>query len=152
MTGPTRHRPQPLLYSELVPADPILREARWFWPIVLFPYAAGGSHTRSFTGRTVLRNIKASFSRALLDLDENALVVRGRFTRRKHLVIPLEEVREVDLVEGKPGLVELRFGDATWGRLAEVVTSGAPHVSRHRLILNVNDTESWLREIARRVR
>jgi hypothetical protein len=129
-----------------------LREARWFWPIVLFPYASEGANTRSFTGRTILKDIKASFSRALVDLNETALVVRGRFTRRKHLVIPLEEIRQVHLVEGKPGLVELRFGHARWGRLAQVMTSGAPRGSRHRVILNVNDTESWLQEIARRVR
>lgn len=119
---------------------------------MLFPYAAEGSHTRSFTGRTTLKDVKASFSRALVELNERALVVRGRFTRRKHLVIPLDEIRHVYVVEGKPGLVEVRFGDARWGRLAQIVTSGAPRGSRHRVILNVNDTESWLQEIARRVR
>jgi hypothetical protein len=148
LTSPT----EVLLYSEHVPANPILREARWFWPIVLFPYAAEGAHTRSFTGRTTLKDVKASFSRAVVDLNEEELVVRGRFTRRKHLVVPIDEIREVDVVEGKPGLVELRFGDAKWGRLAQVVTSGSPRGSRHRVILNVNDTESWLQEIARRVR
>lgn len=132
--------------------EPVLGESRWLWPIVLFPYARERSHTRSFTGRAVLKDVKASLSRALLELTEENLIVRGRFTRREHLVIPLAEIRSVDIIDGKPGLIELRFSEADWGRLARIAISGAPTGSRNRVILNVNDTDTWLREIARRTR
>lgn len=135
-----------------MPADPVLRESRWFWPVVLFPYAGEGSHTRTFTGKTVLRDVKAGLSRALLELTDEAVVVRGRFTGREHLKVPLEQIRWVDVVEGKPGLVEIRFGEARWGRLAKAATSGGPKGSRNRVMLNVSDTDSWLEEISRRVR
>ena len=136
--------------DDMEPEQPVLTESRWFWPIVLFPYAIEGSHTRNYTGKAVLKGIKASLSRASLELNESAVVVRGHLTGNEHIVIPLEEIRRVDVLEGKPGLIELRFGKARFGRLAKSLTG--PPGSRNRVILNVEDTDAWLNEIATRVR
>jgi len=45
-----------------------LKEARLFWPLVLFPFEIDNAHTQSYTGRCWVKNIKASFSYANLTL------------------------------------------------------------------------------------
>lgn len=129
----------------------MLTEAHWFWPVVLFPFAVEKAHTRTFTGKAVLRDIKGSFSRAIVDLNDDALVVRGRLTRIEHLVIPLEQFHSVSLHE-KPNLVDIRFSEGRYGRLARIVTSGTPAGSRSRIFLNVKNPEVWEREITLRTR
>jgi hypothetical protein len=133
-----------------VNSDPVLRQSRWFWPIVLFPYAVDDSHTRSFAGRTVLPDVKSSFSRAVITLTGDHLRVQGRITRRTHLVIPLTGIASVAGMEGKRGIVDIRFDDATWGPLARAVTSGQPPGSRSRILLNVVDADEWIGEISER--
>lgn len=132
----------------VVQAPPTLRASRWFWPLVLFPYAAEDSHTRTFTGRAVLKDVKGSLSRAVVELTEEAIQIRGRFTGREHLGIPLDEVQSVGTLEDRQGIVEIDFGNARWGKLARLVTSGSPAGSRHRILLNVDDPDSWVSEIA----
>lgn len=131
-------------------ALPILRASRWFWPLVMFPYAIETSHTRTFTGRTVLENVKGSLSRVLVELTEEEIVISGRFTGWEHLAIPLDEVRTVEMLEGQRGIVQISFDDARWGRLARFITSGSPPGSRDRILLNVDDPDIWANEIARR--
>jgi hypothetical protein len=118
---------------------------------VLFPYAVEDSHTRSFTGKTVLEDIKGSLSRATVEITEDALVIRGLFTGREHLGIPLDEIQSVDAFEDHRGIVEIRFENARWGRLARLATSGSPAGSRNRILLNVDDPGTWVNEIARHV-
>lgn len=130
----------------------MLRECRSFWPIVLFPYEIENAHTRSFTGRTFLSGVKASFSRAIVTLNRDDLRICGRLTRRAHLVIPLAGIESVSSVEGKPGIVDVRFAGATWGWLARAVTSGEPAGSRNRILLNVADADGWAAEISERSR
>jgi hypothetical protein len=132
-----------------VDTPPTLRASRWFWPLVLFPYAVEDSHTRTFTGRAVLGGIKGSLSRAVVVLTDDAIEVRGRFTRREHLRVPLDEIRSADLLAGRRGIVEIHFGDARWGKLARLVTSGSPAGSRNRVLLNVDDPDTWVSEIVR---
>lgn len=97
----------------------------------------------------MLRDVKGSLSRAIVELIGDALVIRGRFTGREHLGIPLEEIRSVDLLAERRGIVEIRFENARWGRQARLVTSGLPAGSRHLILLNVDDPDVWLAEIAK---
>lgn len=129
----------------------VLQEGHWFWPMVLFPYAMENAHTRSFTGRTILPDIKSSFARAVVTLSDDHLRIRGRITRRTHLIVPLSEIEVVSTVADKPGIVDIRFGGAGWSWLARVVTSGEPGGSRNRILLNVLDADLWAAEISSRI-
>jgi hypothetical protein len=108
-------------------------------------------HVAAWTGRAALRGVKGNLSRATLSLTEEAIVVRGRFARLHHLVVPLREVTAVEAIEGATGAVEVRFGASDWGVVARVATSGKPPGDRHVMILNVDDPDAWIREIRQRM-
>lgn len=129
----------------------VLEESRWFWPIVLFPYIADDSHTITFTGRAIVRDVKSSFSRVILAMTEDEIEVRGRLSRKQLLVVPLGQIESVDRLEGNPEVLDVRFRSARWGWLARFVTSGQPPGARNRILLNVSDTGTWEQELARRI-
>jgi hypothetical protein len=58
-----------------------MKESRVFWPLVLFPYSINNAHTRSYTGRCWVKDIKASFSFANIILSDLNLTCRYRIFR-----------------------------------------------------------------------
>jgi hypothetical protein len=128
---------------------PILAEAHWLFPLVLFPSAVEHPHTLTLTRREVVRGIKSATSRVSLELWENELVVRGRLTGRVRLRIPLESIRSVEPWEWNQRMVSVTFGAAQWGRLARFMISGAPGGRRDRIVLAVEDPDRWMEELDR---
>ena len=57
------------------------RESKIFWPLVLFPFAIDNAHTRSYTGRCWIKDIKAFFSFADIILTDTKLICRYRILR-----------------------------------------------------------------------
>jgi hypothetical protein len=106
-------------------------------------------NTMSFTGRAMLRDVKAGISRATLELTDDALVVRGNFRRREHLRVPRAAITSVTSLAPKRGAIHVEFDEARWGRLLRTLTSGGPPGARNRIILNVDATEAWLAELTR---
>jgi hypothetical protein len=92
-----------------------MKESKIFWPIVLFPFAIDNAHTRSYTGRCWVKDMKASFSFANLALNDTNLTCRYRLFNLLIFDLSLEDVIEVRKFEDKPGLILIKFRDATFG-------------------------------------
>lgn len=130
-------------------SSPILSEAHWIWPLVFFPYEIEDSHTRTFTGRTVIGGMKSALARVRLDLWHEGLTVSGRLSGAVHLEVRRSGLVSCDLQPGMRPLVELRFSESEWSRFARLLVSGSPPGARNRVILNVQRPAEWKAEIDR---
>lgn len=127
--------------------QPILSEAHWVWPLVFFPYEIEHSHTRTFTGRAVIGGMKSAMARVRLELWDDGLRVRGRLSGIVHLDVEPSGITSCELRGGSRPLVEVRFSDSEWSRLARLLVSGAPAGARDRVVLNVASPSVWKQQI-----
>ena len=146
---PNPRSPPTLTYDSNMGRQPILSEAHWVWPLVFFPYEIEDSHTRTFTGRTVIGGMKSALARVRLELRHDGLEVRGRFSGKVHLRVERSEIVSCELRGGSHPLVEVRFSRSERSRLAKLLVSGAPSGSRHRVVLNVESPSMWKDQIER---
>lgn len=130
-------------------SPPILSEAHWIWPLVFFPYEIEDSHTRTFTGRTVIGGMKSALARVRLDLREEGLIVSGRLTGAVHRTVKRSDLVSCALQSGPRPLVEVRFAESEWSRFARLLVSGAPAGARDRVVLNVRSPTGWKTQIDR---
>lgn len=124
-----------------------MKESKIFWPIVLFPFAIDNAHTRSYTGRCWVKDMKASFSFANLALNDTNLTCRYRLFNLLIFDLSLEDVIEVRKFEDKPGLILIKFRDATFGKLAKFALSGQPPGSKDKIIINVKKEQNWINKL-----
>jgi hypothetical protein len=124
-----------------------MKESRVFWPLILFPFAIKNAHMRSYTGRYWLKNIKASFSFAYIELTELSLICRYRFFDLLIFNIDLSEMEEAKSIKDMPGLISIRFIHAEFGKLAKFALSGQPIGSKKQVILNVKKEKAWLEKL-----
>jgi hypothetical protein len=124
-----------------------MKESRFFWPLVLFPFSINHSHTLSYTGRYWLKDIKSSFRFAYIKLTESNLICRYRFFDLLIIDIPLSQIIEAQLFLDKPGLISVKFNKAVFGKIAKFALSGQPSGSKNQIILNVRDGTSWLKKL-----
>ena len=127
----------------------ILSEAHWVWPLVFFPYEIEHSHTRTFTGRTVIGGMKSAMARVRLELRHHGLEVRGRFSDTVHLRVDRTAIISCELLGESRPLVEVRFSESEWSRFARLLVSGAPSGARDRVVLNVGSPSTWKDQIDR---
>jgi hypothetical protein len=124
-----------------------LRESKFFWPLVLFPFAIDNAHTRSYTGRCWVKDIKASFSFADIILTDTKLICRYRILRLLIFDVSLQDIDEVKNLEDKPGLILIKYRSAIFGKLAKLALSGQPAGSENQIIINVMDEQRWLNKL-----
>jgi hypothetical protein len=124
-----------------------LRESKIFWPLVLFPFAINNAHTRTYTGRCWIKDIKASFSFAEIILTSTNLTCRYRLFKFLIFDLSLPDIKEVKNIEDKPGLILIRFRNANFGKLAKFSLSGQPAGSKNQIIINVTNEQGWLNKI-----
>ena len=130
-------------------SPPILSEAHWVWPLVFFPYEIEESHTRTFTGRTVIGGMKSALARVRLDLRDEGLTVSGRLSGAVHLEVERSGLVSCDLHGGQRPLVEVRFNESKWRRFARMLVSGSPAGARDRVLLKVRAPDEWKAQIDR---
>ena len=124
-----------------------MRESKIFWPLVLFPFAIDNAHTRSYTGRCWVQDIKASFSFAEITLTDINLICRVRLLRLLIFDVSLQNIDEVKNLEDKPGLILIKYRSAIFGKLTRLALSGQPGGSKNQIILNVRDEQKWLNNL-----
>lgn len=124
-----------------------MRESKIFWPLVLFPFAIENAHTRSYTGRCWVKDIKASFSFADIILTDTKLICRYRILRLLIFDVSLQDIDEVKNLEDKPGLIQIKYRSAILGKLAKLALSGQPAGSKNQIIINVMDEQRWLNKL-----
>lgn len=125
-----------------------MRESKIFWPLVLFPYAIDDAHTRTYTGRCWVKDIKATFSFAEIKLTTTNLTCRWRLFNFLIFDLSLPDIEEVINLEHKPGLILIKFRGAAFGRLARFALSGQPPGSKNQVILNVKNEQAWLNKFS----
>lgn len=121
-----------------------MTESKIFWPLVLFPYAIDNAHTRSFTGRCWIKDIKASFSFARIILSDSKLTCKYRIFNLPIIELSVKDITEVRKLENKPGLILIKFRNATFGKLAKLALSGKPAGTKDQMIINVKYVRVWL--------
>jgi len=127
----------------------ILSKISYLLPIFLFPYYQK-SHTVAFTGREWVKDVRFGLGFARLSLTETALSCTLIFPPLFLFEIDLSDILDVSKIEGKKGLIEVRFTNAEMGWLTRFALSSDPAIPKNRVILNVgDDLESWLRELHR---
>ena len=124
--------------------DSDLKESRTVWPLVLIPFAIDNAHTRTFTGRCWVKDIKASFNFANLELTDTNLICRYRLFRMLIFDLSLNHLDEVINLGDKPGLILIKFRIAEFGNFTKFALSGQPSGSKNRLIINVTEKQKWL--------
>ena len=124
-----------------------MRESKIFWPLVLFPFAIDNAHTRSYTGRCWVKDIKASFSFADIILTDTNLICRFRLLRLLIFDVSLQDIDEVKNLKDKPGLILIRYRSAIFGKLTRLALSGQPAGSKNEIIMNVRDEQKWLNNL-----
>lgn len=121
----------------------------YFWPVAFFPYYPK-SHTLEYTEREWVKDVKASFGLSRLSLTESAPSCTFIFPRLVLFEIALSDILDISKVEGKKGLIQVRFTKAKMSWFTRFALSGDPAIPRDRLVLNVgNNLESWLQELQR---
>ena len=125
----------------------MMKESRIIWPIVLFPFDIKHAHTRSYTGRCWVKDIKASFSLATLVLNETNLTCRYRLFNFLIFDLSLQDILEVRKFEDKPGLTLIKFRNVTLGKLTKFALSGQPAGAKDKIIINVKDEQDWINRI-----
>ena len=123
-----------------------MRESKTFWPLVLFPFAIDNAHTRTYTGRCWIKDIKATFSFAEIKLTTTNLTCRWRLFNFLIFDLPLPDIEEVKNLENKPGLILIKFRSAEFGKLAKFLLSGQPPGSKNQVIINVKNKQGWLKK------
>ena len=124
-----------------------MRESKIFWPLVLFPFAIDNAHTRSYTGRCWIKDIKAFFSFANIILTNTNLICRFRMLRLLIFDVSLKDIDKVKNLEDKPGLIQIKYRSAIFGNLTKLALSGQPAGSKNQIILNVMDEKKWLNNL-----
>ena len=124
-----------------------MRESKIFWPLVLFPFAIDNAHTRSYTGRCWVKDIKASFSFADIILTDRNLICRFRLLRLLIFDVSLQDIDEVKNLEDKPGLILIKYRSAIFEKLTKLALSGKPAGSKNQIIINVMDEQKWLNNL-----
>jgi hypothetical protein len=124
-----------------------VKESRKIWALVLFPFAIENAHTRSYTGRCWVKDIKASFGFAYIILTDTNLTCRYRLFNLLIFDLPLQHIVEVTDMEDKPGLILIKFQFAVFGNLAKFALSGQPPGSKNQVIINVIDEQKWLTKL-----
>ena len=124
-----------------------MRESTIFWPLVLFPFAIDNAHTRTYTGRCWIKDIKASFSFADIILTDTNLICRFRMLRLLIFDVSLQDIDEVKNLKDKPGLILIKYRSAIFGKLTKLALSGQPAGSKNQIILNVMDEQKWLNNL-----
>ena len=124
-----------------------MRESKIFWPLVLFLFAIDNAHTRSYTGRCWVKDIKASFSFADIILTDTNLICRFRLLRLLIFDVSLQDIDEVKNLEDKPGLILIKYRSAIFGKLTKLALSGQPAGSKNQIIINVMDEQKWLNNL-----
>jgi len=129
----------------------ILKKTKCLWPIIMFPYYER-SHTRSYTGKEWLKDIKADFSCATLYLTERDLRCKIIFPPFLLIEIELSDITNISRLEGKSGLLEVRFAKAKRGLLTKLALSGGSGIPKDRVLLNLGgEAEIWYRELVNRI-
>ena len=129
----------------------ILTKTSYIWPIALFPHHER-SHTAAFTGREWVKDVRFGAGFARLNLTETTLSCMLIFPPLLLFEINLADISGLRVVEGKRGLLEIRFTKARLGWLATFALYGDPAIPRNRVILNVGDDwETWLQELGKLV-
>jgi hypothetical protein len=108
----------------------VLQCQRLLLPLLLVPYMQG-SHTRGLIGfrdgsPLFVKDIKASQSQCRLTLTDRALRCVKLFPRWLLIEIPLEGISSVREHPQLPEVMEVRYEQATKGRLLRFLTSGTP--------------------------
>lgn len=124
-----------------------MRESKIFWPLVLFPFAIDNAHTRSYTGRYWIKDIKASFSFADIILTDTNLICRFRLLRLLIFDVSLQDIDEVKNLKDKPGLILIKYRSAIFGKLTRLALSGQPAGSKNQIMMNVRDEQKWLNNL-----
>jgi hypothetical protein len=132
---------------------PILRKRRTLWPLVLIPYGPR-SHTRAFTGRRVVKDVKASFNWSELRMDAERLTARLLFPRWLLFEVEVAEIEAAERSQQDDDILVLQLGDASYGRLLEwLVYRGGSAAPRGRVLLNLGeDADEWLAAIRKTAR
>lgn len=141
-----------------LPTDPtgnpvLLQMQRFIFPLLLVPYRKG-SFTRGLIG---LRNgspifakdIKASQSQCRLTLTGRGLRCDKLLPRWLLIDIPAESIQSVRVHPFLPELMEVRFEQATKGRMLRFLTSGTPGAVPEGVIyFNLGkDIGPWIRSV-----
>jgi len=128
----------------------ILRKTSFFWPIILFP-SYERSQTIVYTGRGPGKDIKFSAGFARLTLTDSILRCRLIFPPLLILEVEFSDIIGVSRLEGKEGIVEIRFNKGRKGWLTRFGLSGDSTIPRDRALLNPGDEwETWYRELTER--
>jgi hypothetical protein len=112
--------------------------------LVLFPYAIDNAHTRTYTSRCWVKDIKATFSFAEIKLAKTNLTCRWRLLNFLIFDLVLPDIAKVKNLEDKPGLILLRFRRANFGKITKFALSGQPAGSKNQVILNFKNKQGWL--------
>lgn len=107
-----------------------LQSQRLLLPLLLVPYMQG-SHTRGLIGfrngsPLFVKDIKASQSQCRLTLSDRALRCVKLFPRWLLIEIPLDQITSVREHPQLPEVMEVRYDEATKGRMLRFLTSGTP--------------------------
>lgn len=107
-----------------------LQFQRLLLPLLLVPYMQG-SHTRGLIGfrngsPLFVKDIKASQSQCRLMLTNHSLRCVKLFPRWLLIEIPLDQITGVQEHPQLPEVMEVRYEQATKGRLLRFLTSGTP--------------------------
>jgi hypothetical protein len=121
-----------------------MRESKLIWPLVLFPFVIDNAHTRTYTGRCWVKDIKATFSFAEIKLTTTNLTCRSRLFNFLIFNLSLPDIEEIKSLENKPGLILIKYRSAEFGKLARFSLSGQPPGSKNQVILNVKNEQRWL--------
>ena len=129
----------------------VLKKTNLFWPIILFPYYRD-SHTIEYTGQRAIRDVKFSVGFARLILTDRTLYCRLIFPPLPILEVQVCDITHVAMLEGKEGILEIRFMRGRKGLLTRLVLSGDPKIPQDRALLNLGkDSETWCRELRKRM-
>lgn len=129
----------------------ILKKTSHFWPIVLFPHYQK-SHATAYTGRRFLKDIKFSVGFATIVLTNQWLRCHLIFPRFLVLEVQLRDILHLTRLEGKEGILEIRFSERRLGWLTRFALSGDPAVPRDRILLNLGkEADRWFQELDSRV-
>jgi hypothetical protein len=136
----------------------VLECQRLLLPLLLIPYMRG-SHTRGLIGfrrgtPLFVKDIKAAQSQCRLTLTDQSLRCVKLFPRWLLIEIDLKQITSVRQHPQLPEVLEVRYKEATRGRLLRFVTSGTPGaVPAGVVYFNLGDrTSEWIDALRRQDR
>jgi hypothetical protein len=132
------------------PEQVILQKTRWFFPLLLAPIMKG-TFSRGMIGirngkPVYVRDIKASQSQCRLELTQERLRCYKLIPKLLLIEIPRKAIKSVRLHPQLDDLLEVRFEQATKGRLLRFLMFGNPGaVPQDVVYFNLGDeAEVWL--------